>query len=241
MTTARNLAMADLDTQIQQAALVAQVPTAPTAPLPPEDTTVILKPDYAKGYHSGAELQQAFPVIRPTYSSGGYVPNVAPGEAPPPPPKSTQNRASQEQQQQTVQQRLERQRLRFALQAGQVGRSTSNFLAGSNRNLGSIPTPGGIWTPFWILIGLYLILIPVNGHTRLNWFWLALIGSAQIDAALTTNVGTAVQTGVGTVKQVTIPETTPSPFTPIPLVAQTALPLGNYLFGLNQSSEIGGL
>jgi hypothetical protein len=49
-----------------------------------------------------------------------------------------------------------------------------------NRWLGGIPTPGGVWVPFWLLIFLWMILIPVNGHTRLRWLWNTFFGFSQL-------------------------------------------------------------
>ena len=256
MAVTRNLAMADIDTQLQQAALFAHPPTTgtlPTAPLASQQAS------------NTQQLPESFPTVQlpptgaqnkpvtgeETVRLAPYVPSVAPGELAPPPPRSSQNRAQQERRDLTLAQRAQQQRLRFALQAASLGRSVGNFWQSSNRNLGSIPTPGGIWTPFWILVGLFFILIPVNGHTRLNWFWLALIGAAQIDANLSTSVGTAIQTSTNiTTIPFPTPTSTPGPSGPIPLTSQptfslsgsSTLPLGNYLFGLNvQTNDVGGL
>ena len=50
----------------------------------------------------------------------------------------------------------------------------------ANKRLANIPTPGGIWVPFWILMFLFFILIPVNGHTRLVWLWLVMTNNAKL-------------------------------------------------------------
>ena len=50
----------------------------------------------------------------------------------------------------------------------------------SNRFLGNIPTPGDVWVPLWILLFIFMILIPVNGHTRLYWLWLVIVGHAEL-------------------------------------------------------------
>lgn len=63
--------------------------------------------------------------------------------------------------------------LGFATSAKQRGKQI-------NRSLGNVPTPGDIWVPFWILIFIFLVLIPVGGHTRLNWLWLVMIGHAEL-------------------------------------------------------------
>lgn len=46
--------------------------------------------------------------------------------------------------------------------------------------LEGIPIPGGPGLPLAILLILFMGLVPVNGHTRLRWLWLALIGNAEV-------------------------------------------------------------
>lgn len=53
------------------------------------------------------------------------------------------------------------------------------------QRLQSTPIPGGIGVPLTILFVLFLILLPVNGHTRLMWLWLSLTHQAEIGAPLT--------------------------------------------------------
>ena len=43
-----------------------------------------------------------------------------------------------------------------------------------------VATPGSIFLPVSVLIVLWLLLLPVNGHTRIEWLWLALTGNAQL-------------------------------------------------------------
>lgn len=57
--------------------------------------------------------------------------------------------------------------------AGNKSRDVGRFIAG-------IPTPGDVWVPFFILLALFLIFIPINGHTRMYWFWLVITNSARI-------------------------------------------------------------
>ena len=52
---------------------------------------------------------------------------------------------------------------------------------GANRWLANIPTPGGVWLPFGILMTLFLVLFQVNGHTRIAWFALALTNNATLN------------------------------------------------------------
>ncbi len=54
-----------------------------------------------------------------------------------------------------------------------AGTRTSNFLD-------KLPTPGNIALPLGILLLFMLVLLPVNGHTRLMWLWLALTKNAEI-------------------------------------------------------------
>lgn len=230
--------MADLDTQIQQAAIYAQPPTLPLNVVNPPTATGTTQqlpgPDYAQGLHTAGSLQRQFPVVRPTYSNSSYVPNVAPGEKPPPPPK--EKTKGEPETPETARERFDRNRLRLALAGVQLGQSTNRLLQGANRNLGSIPTPGTIWTPFWILVFLFLVLIPVNGHTRLNWFWLALVGSASVGVLnATPSVGSVVQGTPSPTNSVPILSPTPinQPTLPfIPLITS-----GSYIVGINSGLE----
>lgn len=47
--------------------------------------------------------------------------------------------------------------------------------------LESVPTPGSFWFPFILLLLLFFLLVPANGHTRAVWLWMAITGSAEID------------------------------------------------------------
>lgn len=55
-----------------------------------------------------------------------------------------------------------------------------DLLRGASVQLEKLPDPGGIIFPLMILLLFFLILIPINGHTRLTWIWLVLTGNAQI-------------------------------------------------------------
>jgi len=46
--------------------------------------------------------------------------------------------------------------------------------------LSNVATPGSIFLPVSILIIFFLLLLPVNGHTRIEWLWLALTGNAHL-------------------------------------------------------------
>ena len=47
-------------------------------------------------------------------------------------------------------------------------------------DLSRIATPGSIFLPVSILLVFWLLLLPVNGHTRIEWLWLALTGNAHL-------------------------------------------------------------
>lgn len=56
---------------------------------------------------------------------------------------------------------------------------------GTYNGLSNAPIPGGIGVPLVILLVLFIVLLPVNGHTRLMWLWLSLTGQAEIGGPLT--------------------------------------------------------
>lgn len=96
-------------------------------------------------------------------------------EAAPPPPESSLQAGIREQQQRARQ---------AAAQTKEYFRNVNAVLRAqakqANRSIGSFPTPGGIWVPFWILLFIFLILIPVNQHTRMSWFWMVITGNADL-------------------------------------------------------------
>jgi hypothetical protein len=56
----------------------------------------------------------------------------------------------------------------------------SNVIKGTQVRLESLPTPGSLLLPLIVLLIFFFLLIPVNGHTRLVWFWLVISGNAEI-------------------------------------------------------------
>ena len=52
-----------------------------------------------------------------------------------------------------------------------------------------VATPGTIFLPVAILLIFWLLLLPVNGHTRIEWLWLALTGNAHIKGENANNIG----------------------------------------------------
>lgn len=67
---------------------------------------------------------------------------------------------------------------RISNKVGQTKQSAQKRLSTTNKWLANIPTPGGVWLPFLLLMFFFLALFPVNGHTRLKWLFLVIIGQA---------------------------------------------------------------
>lgn len=47
--------------------------------------------------------------------------------------------------------------------------------------IASLPAPGGVALPLLILLVLVMLLIPVNGETRIMWLWKTITGTASIN------------------------------------------------------------
>jgi hypothetical protein len=71
------------------------------------------------------------------------------------------------------------------LSVGTVYDFIRGFYRSTSARLEGAPIPGGIGLPLSILFALFLLLLPVNGHTRIMWLWLAVTGQAEIGGALT--------------------------------------------------------
>ena len=82
----------------------------------------------------------------------------------------------EQQQEQQEQSRLEQ---ALAQIRGNIGKVWD----GTKGKLESLPTPGSLLFPLIILLVFFLLLIPVNGHTRLVWIWLVLTGNAEISGS----------------------------------------------------------
>ena len=65
-----------------------------------------------------------------------------------------------------------------------IGSIFKDVFGKGKAKLESLPTPGNILLPLTILLILFMVLLPINGHTRLMWLWLALTNNAQIGNAL---------------------------------------------------------
>lgn len=162
--------MANIKGQIAQAAAINNAMKAgsasnqPTQPLPgtanPPTATTQRPPTKQANTLTSPTL-----VTPPNQSGFNY-----PGGTAPPPPASSQNAA----QKAADLQRRSIESSRQLLNALKMNASRAN------QGLANIPTPGDIWVPFWILIFIFFILIPVGGHPRLAWLWLVIIGHAEI-------------------------------------------------------------
>jgi hypothetical protein len=65
-----------------------------------------------------------------------------------------------------------------------IARDVSSITRVGQERLQRVSIPGGIWVPLSILLALMFVLIPVNGHTRMTWFFLALFQLAHVQTSL---------------------------------------------------------
>lgn len=63
------------------------------------------------------------------------------------------------------------------------GMAIKTWGARTNRHLAALPTPGDVWTPIILLLFTFLVLIPVNGFSRMQWLWMVLLSDAYISMA----------------------------------------------------------
>lgn len=166
---------------------------------------------------------------QPTIQTPGIF-QYQPGNAPPPPKSSLSNRRGplEEEPQTPTQNQL-------INQSGRALKSIMDVFGRANRRVGGVPTPGGIWVPFWILIFFYLVLIPGNGHTRLYWFWLTIIGSAVLSGTIN---GTRSDAGAGTATVPPAQNPLPPGILPTTGISIPYTGVTNYMFSLNGSSGL---
>lgn len=91
-----------------------------------------------------------------------------------------------QQQQAAVQQELLQQQKQqdiFDKTSSSAVNSAKKIVHGAGVKLERIPTPGSIMLPLVILLVFFFLLIPVNGHTRLQWLWLVVTGNADINGS----------------------------------------------------------
>ncbi len=69
-------------------------------------------------------------------------------------------------------------------QANEQIKQTAGRIATFGRDIwssvGRVPAPGNIFLPVSILLFFFFLILPVNGHTRASWLFLALTGNAHI-------------------------------------------------------------
>ncbi len=111
----------------------------------------------------------------------------------------------------------------FNRTANRTANAAGKIWRGTGLTLESIPTPGSLAFPLIVLFVFFVLLLPVNGHTRLMWLWLTLTGNASVlgdSGASVTTGGSAV-----TPPSETLPGTgtTTPPSESLPLAAGLAL------------------
>ena len=104
-----------------------------------------------------------------------------------------------------LEQQAERDRLLRSKQRQQQFERIANAAANATRNtindtafrVQGLPVPGSIALPFLLLLLLWIVLIPVNGHTRLMWLWLTMLNQAAISPVIgaSGNFGPPVPSG----------------------------------------------
>ena len=112
------------------------------------------------------------------------------------------------------QRRLQKEEDAKRSEAERAIRSTFEDARGIIKNTGvhlsAIPTPKGLVLPLLVLIICFLLLIPVNGHTRLVWIWLVLTGNAEITGSTNGKTSDTSPDSTGTTTLASAP-TAPSP------------------------------
>lgn len=95
--------------------------------------------------------------------------------------------------------------------AGHLYAITTSGIKRIKTRLEGVPIPGGLAVPLVILIILFLLLLPVNGHTRIMWLWLALTNNAEIGGPLVPPTALVPPTGAaGTTYNTGSPTTNPN-------------------------------
>ena len=119
--------------------------------------------------------------------------------------EAAETRASEEKQ-------AEKERLTTIETAKGTGKAASNVVSGivgaadnvgekvgdvANKvggTISQISTPGSIFLPLSLLLVFFFLLLPVNGMTRAQWLYAALIGNAQINGTANAAPQTSQQT-----------------------------------------------
>ena len=88
---------------------------------------------------------------------------------------------------------LKRQSL-IKAQAQKAYKSGGRAVNSVKNGIGRIPMPTGLWLPIVVLLVLSMLLIQINGNTRLGWLWLVMTGNAELPSAQAQGVTSAVAT-----------------------------------------------
>jgi hypothetical protein len=68
----------------------------------------------------------------------------------------------------------------FYRSANATVNAAQSIVKGAAVRIESVPTPGSVMLPLIVLIVFFVMLLPVNGHTRFVWLWLTVTGNADI-------------------------------------------------------------
>lgn len=85
------------------------------------------------------------------------------------------------------------------IQEQSIGTASRNLIdavkkigKGTSITLEKLPTPGSIVLPLILLLVFFMILIPINGKSRIAWLWLVVTGNAQIQLGSDTGASASV-------------------------------------------------
>ena len=74
---------------------------------------------------------------------------------------------------------LQRQSL-IKRQLTDTAQATKRAIGSVQNGLGRVPIPGGLAFPLVTLLILFMLLIKINGNTRIGWLWLVMSGNAAL-------------------------------------------------------------
>lgn len=113
-------------------------------------------------------------------------------------------------------------------------RKIADFAGQAGNTVSALATPGGLFLPITLLLIFFFVLLPINGHTRAEWLWMALTGQAHIydGAAASGDFGpsaTNTPPVQGQPSQSTLPPfSAPARlYTPVPIITRQ----GGFIYG----------
>lgn len=65
-------------------------------------------------------------------------------------------------------------------QIQRIGGNVSRIFRNVGEKIAGFPSPGSLAFPIVVLLIFFMILIRINGHSRMEWLWLVITGNAQI-------------------------------------------------------------